>query len=72
VRELGRGDLDRLRLEHGLDRARRSRFLLAEELLEPAQRVAQLPAPEDLAQLRAVWLLGGALRQVDVDRLVAD
>ena len=72
-----RGDRLRLALAH----ARRERHVgcrrgrrhvgVAERLLQPPQRVAQLVLAEDLAQARAVGLARGLGRDVDVDRHVA-
>ena len=51
--------------------ARRGLLLVAERLLEPAQRVAQLELAEHLAQARAVGLARERLVEVDVDVHVA-
>ena len=71
VRKAALLDLDRARV--GRLRAR-DRLDLGglERLLEPAQRVAQLPVAEDGAQVRAVGRAGDLGVEVDVDRHVAD
>ena len=49
-------------------RRREARVLLAQRLLQAAQRIAQLELAEHLAQPRAVGLARGHVRRVDVDR----
>ncbi len=72
--DLGERHLARLRVDDLLGAlGRRGRLALAERLLEPLERGAQLELPERLAQPRAVRLARGDVVEVDLAQLhVAD